>query len=416
MSDDIVVVGGGLAGYVAALSATRSTPGASVTVLAEGDRFDLETGLIDVLGYDADGESVVAPLDAIDELPAEHPYARLGTDTVRDALSLFGDAVGEEYAGLDDPTNALFPTATGGVTPAAGYPESFAPGVASADRPMRLLGFERVADFDAELAAERLDDRLPYDVTGARVTTAMAVDDPPVATGMAGLLDGDRNRWEHLADTLAAELDVEPRIGVPAVLGVEDAGEIRQSLSETLHAEVFEVPLGPPSVPGRRLESRLADALDAAGVTVETGVSVTDAEIRDGSVVSVEGEPDGGTGEEAEPRTYEGSAFVLATGGVREGGLVGVGSDIREPLLDCPVSVPGESDGLAVREFLGNHPAVRAGLVVDEDRRPVDDGTAPLENVFAAGRLLRTPNVVAERSVAGIEIATGYAAGRRASK
>ncbi|MFW5974344.1 MAG: glycerol-3-phosphate dehydrogenase subunit GlpB [Natrialbaceae archaeon] len=413
MSEDVIVVGGGLAGYVAALSAARADPDAAVTVLAEGDRFDLETGLIDVLGYDADGDPVTDPLDAIGGLPAEHPYARLGTDTVREALSLFADAVGEHYVGTDRSRNALFPTATGGLTPALGYPESFAPGVASADRPMRLLGFERVADFDAELAAERLDDRLPYDVTGERVTTAMAVADPPVAVGMANLLDGDRKRWDHLADTLADELDVEPRVGVPAVLGEEDTDEIRRFLSEQLHAEVFEVPLGPPSVPGRRLESLLADALADRDIAVERGVEVTAVESHDGTVESVTARRPGDGS--AEPTTYEASAFVLAPGGITAGGLHATGTAVTEPLFDCPVAVPDTGAGLADRAFLGDHPAIRAGVETADRLRPVDSGDDPAyENLHAAGRVLNSPNVVAERSASGLSLVTGFEAGRQA--
>ena len=412
MSDDVLVVGGGLAGYVAALSAKRSTPSASVRLLADGDRFDLETGLIDVLGYDADGDPVADPIDAIGDLPAAHPYSRLGTDTVSEALALFADAVGDRYVGLDGPTNALFPTATGGLTPALGYPESFAAGVASADRPMRLFGFERVADFDAELAAERLDDQLPYDVTGERVTTAMAVGDPPVAAGMAELLDGDRDRWDHLAETLAAELDVEPRIGVPAVLGTEDAAEIRRYLSERLHAEVFEVPLGPPSVPGRRLESLLADVLADHDIAVERGVAATEIESRDGEVVSVTARETGVGGDE--PTAYEASTFVLATGGVSDGGLRARGSEVTEPVFGCPVRV-SDDDGLADREFLGDHPAIRAGVRTDDSLRPLDTGDGPAYgNLYAAGRVLNGPNVVAERSASGLSIVTGFAAGRRA--
>lgn len=415
MSEDVIVVGGGLAGYVAALSAARADPEAAITVLAEGDRFDLETGLIDVLGYDADGDPVADPLDAIGDLPAEHPYARFGTDTVRDALSLFGDAVGEHYVGPDRSRNALFPTATGGLTPALGYPESFAAGVASADRPMRLLGFERVADFDAELAAERLDDRLPYDVTGERVTTAMAVSDPPVAVGMADLLDGDRKRWDHLAETLAGELDVEPRVGVPAVLGEEDTDEIRRFLAESLQAEVFEVPLGPPSVPGRRLESLLADALADRDIAVERGVEVTAVESHDGTAESVTAR-DSGVGTD-DPTTYEASSFVLATGGIPAGGLRATGTEVTEPVFDCPVTVPDTGARLAAREFLGDHPAIRAGVRTDERLQPVaSSDDVVYENLHIAGRVLNSPNVVAERSASGLSLVTGFEAGRRATE
>lgn len=416
MTDDIVVVGGGLEGYLTALSAKRADAGAAVRVLAREGRFDTESGLIDVLGYrsgDGDPEPVTDPISAIADLPAAHRYAELGPDAVREALSLFDDATGGRYAGDATTKNALFPTATGHVTPAARYPDSFAAGLASADEPMRLVGFERVADFNAELAVDRLDERFPYDVAGTTVTTSMAVAEPPVAPEMASLLDEESTPRKDLAETLAPVLDTEPRVGLPAVLGERNADAIRADLDDALHAAVFEIPLGPPSVPGRRLEALLRDALADHDVAVERGVSLTGVETKDGEVVSVSAQ--GSTPEAGESTTYEASSFVLATGGVGDRGLAGSGRDLAEPVFDCPVAVPESGNALATREFLGDHPAIRAGVETDEALRPVDaDGGALYENLHAAGTVLRSSNVVAERSAAGVSIATGFEAGRRA--
>lgn len=418
MSDDVLVVGGGIEGYLAALSARRADPAASVRVLASDGRFDVETGLIDLIGYEPGSSELVAdPIAAIERLPAEHWYTKLGLETVREALSLFDDVTGDRYVGGETGRNALFPTATGRVAPAARYPESFAAGLASAGETMRLVGFERIADFDAELAAERLDERLPSDVDGTTVTTSLAVSEPPVAPEMAALLDGETDekpRRESLVATLKPELDTEPRVGVPAVLGEEEARSIRESISEALHADIFEIPLGPPSVTGRRLELLLEDELNEHDISIERGVSVADVDVRDGAIegISTENMSDSdGVGE----TTYEASAFVLATGGIRDGGLEGTRREVTEPIFDCPVSVPIGGELLTARDFLGDHPAVRAGIVADETLQPVSkDDEIRYENLYAAGRILESSNVVAERSTSGLSIVTGFEAGRRA--
>ena len=82
---DIVVVGSGLAGMSAALTAAQS--GKKVTLLTHGvGTLAISSGCIDVLGY-MNGVRVVDPLESMEALPEEHPYRLIGgAETVREAL------------------------------------------------------------------------------------------------------------------------------------------------------------------------------------------------------------------------------------------------------------------------------------------------------------------------------------------
>jgi glycerol-3-phosphate dehydrogenase subunit B len=406
-SDDIVVVGGGLAGYTAALTAAREEPSASVRLLCPSDdRFRTQSGLIDVLGYlPGSDEPVPEPLSAIEQLPADHWYATLGPERVEEALAVFDDATGEGYVGGHTEQNAMFPTAVGTLKPASRYPESIAAGIVSSGEPMRLVGFDRLPDLDAELAADRLDERLPYDVTDSSISTAVPVDSVPAAPAFAKSLEsGEEMYRDSLAEALRTVLDVEPRVGVPAVLGKQDTETIRTELEETLGVRLFEIPLGAPSVPGRRLQARLDTALEAAGVSIERDLSFAGAETADGRIEAVR------TGSES----FEASAFVLATGGLQAGGLVSRRTGITEPLLDCPVEAPSNHQNWTEREFLGDHDAVRVGVETDDQLRPAGSGGPEYSNLFAAGQLLETTNLIAEQSTDGVAILTGYEAGQRA--
>lgn len=409
MSDDVVVVGGGIEGYSAALSALDADPSASVRVLSRDvDRFATETGLIDLLGYEPDSSGPVEnPLSAIGRLPDSHPYSRLGVETIQEALALFDDAAGERYAGATTETNALLPTAVGRVAPAIRYPRSTANGVLSGPQSMRLVGFRAVVDFDAELAADRLDDQTPLDVSGRTMDAPLSAEagaEIAAALDKNGVTEGQPAR-EAFADAIEPTLDVQPRIGLPAVLGESETPAIVETLEERLYVSVFEVPLGPPSLPGRRLRSLLVDAVESRGGTVDSVTELAGTERSDGRVESVQANDD----------SYEADSYVLATGGAESGGLLGEGGDLREPVFDCPVSVP--SDRFVDEQFLGDHPAVRAGVETDEALRPVDSRGSPVaENLHVAGRALESPNVIADHAASGFALVTGYEAGRRAGE
>jgi len=419
MTDGVVVVGGGLAGYVAALSAARAASGAAVRLLApDGRRFRRETGLIDLLGYTPDGEGPVRePLSVLPDLPAEHPYSRVGVEGVRDALSLFADATG--YDGGDSEANALVATCTGEVTPTYLYPDSVTPGLVSDDREMLLVGFERVVDFDAALAAAKLDDRLPYDVGSLTLTFPVDPGDGHPVERFADALDDNEDVGDDLpvrralAGQIRNDLDIEPRIGFPAVLGRTDADGVRSDLEAILQADPFEIPLGPPNLPGTRLEARLRSALDDAGVAVETGVTVTDIERADGRIVGLEA--DGGASDGSARARYEAAEYVLATGGLAAGGLESDRERIVEATVGCHVPQPAGRTEWVAPAFLDDQPFARIGLDVDDDLRPQGrDGTPELVNLRAAGRVLGGADLAAERAGGGVAVATGYRAGRLA--
>ena len=122
LTSDVLVIGGGLAGSMAALAAARE--GADVRIVSAAENtLRVATGLIDVLGYahrtetDRDSTPLSDPFEAIPDLPAEHPYRTVGVESVRDGLALFDEVTGENYRGGHTDQNALVTTAGGRVKP-----------------------------------------------------------------------------------------------------------------------------------------------------------------------------------------------------------------------------------------------------------------------------------------------------------
>ncbi|WP_226013003.1 glycerol-3-phosphate dehydrogenase subunit GlpB [Halomicrobium salinisoli] len=412
IESDVLVIGGGLAGLSAAIAAARE--GAHVRLVSyKQSTLKQASGLVDVLGY-VDGEPVADPFERMADLPDDHPYRIVGESGVREALALFDEVT--DYRGGHTDRNALVPTHGGTVKPTARYPASAAPGLASDDRDALLVGFETLVDFDAPLAADHIEAAgVPFAADGATVRFPGDLRADAKVTRYAHLLDEDRAvetdggrrlpAREALAERVRPHLDGHERVGFPAVLGDDDPAGVRAALSKGLGADVFEVPMGPPSLPGLRLADRLYEALDEAGASVETGVPVVDYE-----------------GEERVERVlvdrkgaevpYAADQYVLATGGLVGKGVESDREGVREPVFDCRVPQPADRYDWFEDAVFGDHAFARFGVDPDGELRPTDErGDPEFENVRAAGSVLGGHDFPAEKSGAGVSLATGRAAG-----
>jgi glycerol-3-phosphate dehydrogenase subunit B len=424
IEDDVLVVGGGLAGLTAGIAAARA--GADVRVVSESEStLRQASGLVDVLGYPpgapANAEPLADPFEAVADVPPAHPYGAVGVEGVRDGLALFDDVVGDAYRGGHTDRNALLPTHGGAVKPTARYPVSSAAGLVSDERDALLVGFEAHTDLDAPLVADHLAAAgVPFDVRGATVSFPgdLAVD--AAVTRYARALDGDepltvdgteRPAREALAGAVRPHLEGEQRVGFPALLGLDDPDGVRADIAEALEVDVFEVPMGPPSIPGMRLQEQLAAALTAAGGTLLESVPVVDFDADEGRVETVYLDRNGSR----IPHAVE--AVVLATGGLVGEGIESDPQTVREPLFDCHVAHPDDRYDWFDDGAFGDHPFARFGVDVDGDCRPLDaDGAPEFANLFAAGGVVGGADFAAEKSGSGVSLSTGRRAGERAAE
>ncbi len=111
----------------------------------------------------------------------------------------------------------------------------------------------------------------------------------------------------------------------------------------------------------------------------------------------------------ARPLRHRARAFLLATGGILGGGLVGeMDGRVREPIFNLPLTAPQKRSGWFRPAFLDpqGHPVFSGGVAVGPDFRPVG-GPA---NVWAAGGALAHFDPILERSLSGTAVVTGVAA------
>jgi glycerol-3-phosphate dehydrogenase subunit B len=410
--DDVLVVGGGIAGMTAALAAAES--GVQVRLLShKKSTLRQASGLVDVLGA-VDGEGPIAdPFEAIDRLPETHPYRIVGVDAIRDGLGIFDSAVGDAYVGSHTDRNALVLTHGGTIKPTARYPASVEPGLASVPEDTLLVGFRELTDFDAPAAADHLAATgVPFEVDGATVEFPITFRDDARTTRLAKALDDDEeNVRERLAEAVAAELDGHGRVGFPAMLGDDHDDAVRAELEDRLGAAVFDIPTGPPSLLGMQLEDRLISALDAAGVRMASGNPAVGYEADEGRIESVLVDRRG------TEVPYYADEFVLATGGLVGKGIDSDRESVTEPLFGCHVSHPDDRYEWSEAAAFGDHAFARFGVDPDDDLRPRDEsGDEHFANLRAAGGVLGGADVAREKSAAGVSLATGAYAGRRAGE
>ncbi|TQQ83311.1 glycerol-3-phosphate dehydrogenase subunit GlpB [Halonotius terrestris] len=421
IEEDVIVIGGGLAGSIAALEAADSE--ASVRLITyKKSTLRHASGLIDVLGYLDEEEPVADPFSAVSKLPDDHPYSIAGEAAIRDGLDRFDEAVGDTYQGNHTDSNALVPTFGGAVKPTARYPAAAAAGLASDSREMLVVGFEEITDYNASMLADHLAAAdVPFAVDGVELNFPGTYANDSRVTRFAKRLDNDEDveydgqtmgAREALADAVKPHVGDAERVGFPAFLGDEHTAEVRSDLERHLGVDVFEIPMGPPSFPGMRLADQMKDALDEAGVHISAGNPVidyeTDGDEIDAVIVDSKGREVPHYAEE----------FVLATGG-----LVGKGIDsdrdgtVEEPIFDCHIPHSEDRYDWFEQEAFGDQPFAHFGVRIDEGMRPLDaDGNPEFPNLRAAGAVVGGTDTVTEKSQSGVSLTTGVVAGQRASE
>ena len=405
MTHDTVVIGAGLAGLTAALR--LADEGRRVLVIARGvGSTHLAPPTIDVLGFADD--RVESPLHALPQFAAAHPghpYGRLSPEVIAAAVEWFKARLPTlgYRGGLEE--NFLLPTAVGAVKPSAVVPETMAGGDLRSGGRFVFVGF-RLKDFHPAYLAENL-------AHGGHVARGIDLAPPRGQEADGGML-GLARRFvqpafrDAVLSALKGRLALDERVGFPAVLGIQKAGEVWRDLEKRLLRTVFEVPTLPPSVPGIRLFEAMTAALRLAGGRILIGPVVVGAETKGRRVDGIAAQAS------ARPTTHRARAFVLASGGIAGGGIrVDSHGKVREGVFDLALAGVPAANGRPrfLPGYFEEQPLDRVGVPVDERLRPTDaDGRPRFENLHAAGAMLAGAVPWREASGNGLSLATGYAA------
>jgi glycerol-3-phosphate dehydrogenase subunit B len=370
----VVVIGGGIAGYCAALAARRD--GSDVTLVAKAPG---ATALY------AGGMEVVDDLDAILAHQPHHPISRLGLDAVRlateldNAIQALKLALEKDGLKLEGSwrTRGSYADIHGLARPANLVPASVAPGELKAlsGKRVAVVGVKEVGDYDATSTAQALKELHGVEAVAEEVSIPAL----PISASLTDLY----GRRAPQPRTRSATIAYPPGF-------------------TNLPADSFELLASPPSPHGWRLQQAIGLGSLRANVQM--------VESARGRITSVR----------AGERTLRADSFVLATGHHIGGGLDG-GRTTKEPLLNlgvfhdgAPVSATGTR--LQHLQYIDSSEELRSGLRTDNQLHPLDEsGDAPYSNLYAAGAVLGGYDYAGPCGF-GVPILTGWLAGHFAAK
>jgi glycerol-3-phosphate dehydrogenase subunit B len=434
---DVLVVGGGVAGAVAAMAACRR--GARVLLChAHASHSGMSAGPVAVAGAQP-GQGGSAQGSAVDARVAElarrwpwHPYARIGEAgraRLPQALALLGELSGdvELCAGPDTDRPLLLADLEGRVQQAELAPRAQVRGDLSRMGGQRwgLIDFAGLSVHDGRSATALLRQA---DLGGPEVGRPQlfplgvdffrrARDQQLSALAAAALLD-DEVAVDALARAVASGLRTGAELDgllVPPVIGLRAHRVMLFRLQALAGLPVVELAGGLPSVPGHRLLRSLELSLRAAGVEV-CQQSVVRLQLGDPEVVHAVFAPASGL---ASARCRR---VVLATGSWSAGLGRGRGESV-EPLTGAPLFVDGKRlVASRMGEFVharsrAQSPLWRTGVLIDEALHPLDaGGQRPLHRgLHAAGALLAGNDRHLHGAGLGLCALTGLLAGEAAT-
>ena len=406
---DVVVIGGGLSGLMSA--AVCAAKNKKVTVLSYGaGTFPLNNGVIDILGYDEAGNPVEDALAAVENLPAEHPYKKIGSESIVKSLEFLqklSEEYGFPYAG-DVHQNQWLPTAVGTLKPTCLAPLSMQGNKCRKYDKYLLVGIKKLKDFYVDMVLTNLPEWLGQGKQYEKAEVDLHWDEGRDATTLdfARILDTQEG-YNSLAAQLKKYASQDKLLLLPQILGLKDK-TVLSRLQQDLQCEIVELTSMPPAANGLRLKEMLLAYLRKHNVRFIEKACVTGAEVENGICKAVV------TTNNHRNIRYEADKFILATGGFYSGGLwMKWLGDVKERVFDLPVEMNCSEETWSNPELFSAEKQnfAKAGIRTDENLHPVDrDGNVLLQNVCIVGRNLSNSDFCFEQSGNGIAVSSAYKA------
>lgn len=355
LSADVVVVGGGVAGYFTATLLARKKLDV-LLVTAGNSSLTYHSGAFDLANTKPDAN----PWGMVEQLrQTQHPYHLLDDHDIAQGFSLLQEILAEQglYYGCKEDRNHLLPTALGTFRTTYFLPASWSyPDFLAGLRQKKILvlGLQNYRDFNPAILQQMLAEY------GGTVEQRMLPVPLKADFNALDLAENIEAWFAHLENVKNYGCDC---LILPAVLGVDKHRHYYRQLKQAGFRRIIEIPCLPPSVPGIRVYRALKAAFRQAGGVVLENQTIEGFQHNGQYLVSL-------TGRNIE---IAGPCFVLATGRFAGGGLKVEDGQARETIFNLPL----DEAGWGVTTDAGLQAVYKNLWVVGSllGGREIDDGT-----------------------------------------
>ncbi|ENM5770791.1 glycerol-3-phosphate dehydrogenase subunit GlpB [Vibrio mimicus] len=415
MHYDVAVIGGGIAGYSAALRALQA--GKKVVLINQGQSaLHFSSGSIDVLGRLPDGTSVNQPFEAfsaLQEQAPEHPYSKVGRKNSEKGLMWFKRTLDSAHVPLHhEPDGAnhwrITPIGTlknTWLSQPFVYPYR---GHADFSR-IVIIAIDGYRDFQPTMLRDNLAQRPEL----AHIPMLSASVSIPGFEGfrrnpnelrsidIARLLRQEP-AWNALCDQLMRVARPEDLVIMPAIMGNGDGLHLMTKLQQVTQLRFHEVPTMPPSLLGIRIEEALHRSFIQGGGVQLKGDKVIGGDFAGTRLTAIHTQ---------NLRDFPISAehYVMATGSYFSQGLQASQHAIQEPIFGLDVQQNPDRAQWRHAQFIAaqSHPFMTFGVTMDANLHPSRQGKT-IENLWCCGAMLSGYDPVFEGCGGGVAIATAY--------
>ncbi|MBR5726697.1 MAG: glycerol-3-phosphate dehydrogenase subunit GlpB [Muribaculaceae bacterium] len=407
MRMDTVIMGGGLSGLTCGIALAKR--GQRVTIVASGQSTLLfNGGSMELLG-NIDGSPVTRPLEAIANLPEEHPYRKIGAERIEtlanEAKQLLLDA-GIDMEG-DAAANHWRVTPMGVAKPAW---LTLSENLRIDDLnqlPARRLALMCIRGFFDEpnsMLAKGLTD-MGFEVekiefTTDEITKLRRSPSEMRAASLAKRLTSN-NALQRIADqinSLAGDADM---VLLPSVFGMSE-NDSYNTLKEMVKKPLRLVATLPPSVAGSRIQALLRHYFMMLGGTYLMGDSAVKGTMEGDRLTAV-------TTSKLGDMPLRANNFVLATGSFISRGLIADYERVYEPILGLDVDAHKDREQWTRFGVLEPQAYSRFGVSTDGSLRCAKQGNT-ITNLHAIGSVLSGHDAVKMGDGTGVSLLTALAA------
>ncbi|MGL5431218.1 MAG: glycerol-3-phosphate dehydrogenase subunit GlpB [Vibrio sp.] len=415
MHYDVAVIGGGIAGYCAALRALQA--GKKVVLINQGQSaLHFSSGSIDVLGRLPDGSLVDQPFEAfaaLQQQAPEHPYSKVGRQTSEQGLLWFQRTLQQAQVPLHhqaDGANHWRITPLGSLRNSWLSQPFVYPYRGQADfARIIVITIEGYRDFQPAMLCDNLAQRpelahTPIIAASVTLPGLSELRGNPYelrSIDLARLLR-QTSAWQALCQQLIQLAQPDDLVIMPAITGNGDGLQLMSELQQVTQLRFHEVPTMPPSLLGIRIEDALQRSFIQAGGVQLKGDKVVNG-IFDGTRLNAI------YTQNLRDFPLTAQHYVMATGSYFSQGLHASQHTIQEPIFDLEVQQTGERALWRDTQFIAtqSHPFMTFGVKTDRHLHPTRQGTT-IENLWCCGAMLSGYDPVFESCGGGVAIATAY--------